>query len=158
MSPVHSQSPSEAMTVISANVEGLSANTAYILSELCKIQHYHCLCLQETHRAKDQSRPKITGMTVVAECPHKHGSSVFVIIIVIYSICIALYNTLLCCEYYKIDSDFSICGTSVKHVFIIPSAHVRIHVNTHKLTIHTYGIHNDITKPNQPNVTVINVN
>ena len=79
MSAVHSQSPSGAMTVISANVEGLSANKAYILSKLCKIQHCHCLCLQETHRAKDQTRPKILGMTLVAERPHnKHGSSVFV--------------------------------------------------------------------------------
>ena len=78
MSAVHSQSPSGAITVISANVEGLSANKASILSELCKIQHCHCLCLQETHRAKDQGRPKIPGMTLVAERPHKHGSSVFV--------------------------------------------------------------------------------
>ena len=79
MSAVHSQSPSRAMTVISANVEGLSANKASILSELCKIQHCHCLCLQETHRPKDQARPKIPGMTLVAERPHnKHGSSVFV--------------------------------------------------------------------------------
>ena len=79
MSAVHSQSPSGAMTVISANVEGLSANKASILSELCKIQHCHYLCLQETHRAKDQVRPKIPGMTLVAERPHnKHGSSVFV--------------------------------------------------------------------------------
>ena len=39
----------------------------------------HCLCLQETHGAKDQARPKIPGMTLVAERPHnKHGSSVFV--------------------------------------------------------------------------------
>ena len=77
MSAVHSQSPSRAMTVISENVEGLSANKASILSELCKIQH--CLCLQETHRSKDQARPKIPGMTLVAERPHnKHGSSVFV--------------------------------------------------------------------------------
>ena len=57
----------------------LSANKAAILSELCKIQHCHCLCLQETHRAKDQARPKIPGMTLVAERPHnKHGSSIFV--------------------------------------------------------------------------------
>ena len=79
MSVVHSQSPSGAITVISANVEGLSAKKESILSELCKIQHCHCLCLQETHRAKDQARPKIPGMALVAECPHnKHGSSVFV--------------------------------------------------------------------------------
>ena len=79
MSAVHSQSPSGAMTVISANVEGLSANKAHILSALCKIQHCHGLCLQETHRAKDQAKPKIPGMTQVAERPHnKHVSSVFV--------------------------------------------------------------------------------
>ena len=79
MSAVHSQSTLRAMTVISANVEGLSANKASILSELCKIQHCHCLCLQETHRAKDQARPKILRITLVAERPHnKHGSSVFV--------------------------------------------------------------------------------
>ena len=79
MSAVHSLSPSGAMTVISTNAEGLSANKASILSELCKIQHYHCLCLQETHQAKDQATPKIPGMTLVAERPHnKHGSFVFV--------------------------------------------------------------------------------
>ena len=56
----------------------LSANKASILSELCKIQHCHCLFLQEIHRAKDQARPNIPGMTV-AERPHnKHGSSVVV--------------------------------------------------------------------------------
>ena len=79
MSAVHSQSPSGAMTVISANVEDLSANKASILSELCKIQHCHCLCRQEIHRAKDQAMPKIPGMTLVAERLHnKYGSSFFV--------------------------------------------------------------------------------
>ena len=79
MSAVNSQSPSGVMTVISANVEGLSANEASILSELCKMQHCYCLCLQETHRSKYQARPKIPGVTLVAERPHnKHGSSVFV--------------------------------------------------------------------------------
>ena len=79
MSAVHSQSPSGAMTVISANVEGLSPNKASILSELCKIQHCYCRCLQETHRAKYQAMPKIPCMTVVAERPNnKHGTSDFV--------------------------------------------------------------------------------
>ena len=42
-------------------------------------KHCHCLCLHETHRAKDQARPSIPGMALVAERPHnKHGSSVFV--------------------------------------------------------------------------------
>ena len=77
MSVVHSQSPSVAMTVISANVEGLTASKASILSVICKEQH--CLCLQETHRSKDQAMPRNPGMALVAERPHnKHGSSVFI--------------------------------------------------------------------------------
>ena len=79
MSAIHSQSFSDALIVISADIEGLTANKASILSELCKDKHCHWLCLQETHRAKDQARPNIPGMTLVAERPHnKHGSSVFV--------------------------------------------------------------------------------
>ena len=45
-----------ALTVISANVEGLTASKASILSEMCKEQHCHCLCLQETHRSKNQAK------------------------------------------------------------------------------------------------------
>ena len=74
---------------------------------------------------------------------------------------VLLYFTLKrCCEYYKIDSDFFNLGyiNLNQYVTSIPSAHVLIHVNTHTLTIHTYGIHNDITTHNPPNVTVINVN
>ena len=51
----------------------------------------------------------------------------------------------------------SIWGSVIKHVFNIPR-HVLIHANTRKLTIHTYGISNDITKQNQPDATVIIVN
>ena len=40
MSAVHSQSPSVAMTVISANVEGITVSKASILSVMCKEQHY----------------------------------------------------------------------------------------------------------------------
>ena len=44
---------------------------------MCKEQHCHCL--KETHRSKDQARPMIPGMALVAERPHnKHGSSVFI--------------------------------------------------------------------------------
>ena len=58
------------MTVISANIEGLTASKASMLAEMCKREHCHCLCLQETHRAPHLARPKITGMTLVAERPH----------------------------------------------------------------------------------------
>ena len=67
-----------AMTVISANVEGLTPSKASILSAMCK-QHCQCLCLQETLRSNDQPRPMIPGMALVSEHPHnKHGSSVII--------------------------------------------------------------------------------
>ena len=76
MSDVHSQNSSDALVVISANIEG---NKASILSELCKDKHCYCLCLQETDRAKDQAMPGIPGMALVAERPHnKHEGHVFV--------------------------------------------------------------------------------
>ena len=67
MSAFHSQSPSVAMTVISANVEGLTASNASMLSDVCKEQHCHCLCLQEAHRGERKARPKIPVMTLVAD-------------------------------------------------------------------------------------------
>ena len=66
MSTTSSQSLSSALTVISANIEGLSAIKASMLSDLCKEQHCHCLCLQETHRGERKARPRIPGMTLVA--------------------------------------------------------------------------------------------
>ena len=79
MSAVHSQSPSVAMTVICANVVGLTVSKASILSVMYMEKDCHCLCVQETHRSKDQARPRIPGMALVAERPHnKHGISVFV--------------------------------------------------------------------------------
>ena len=79
MSAVHSQSPSVAMSVISANVEGLTASKACILSVMCKEQYCQCPCIQETHQSKGQARPRIPGIVLVAERPHNtHGSSVFI--------------------------------------------------------------------------------
>ena len=51
MSTVNSQSLSTALILISANIEGLTASKESMLSEMCKREHWHCLCLQETHRA-----------------------------------------------------------------------------------------------------------
>ena len=77
MSAVHSQSPSVAMTVIYANIEGLTASKASILLVMCKEQHCHCLW--SPRNSKDQARPRIPGMALVAECPHnKHDSFVFI--------------------------------------------------------------------------------
>ena len=79
MSAANSQDLSTAMTVISANIEGLTASKASLLSEMCRKEHCHCLCLQETHRATHLPRPKVAGMTLVAERSHiKHGSSILI--------------------------------------------------------------------------------
>ena len=65
--------------MISANIEGLSAVYTAMLSDLCKEQHCHCLCLQETHRGARKVRPRIPGMTLVAERSHdKYGSAIFI--------------------------------------------------------------------------------
>ena len=78
MSVVTSQSLSTALTVISANIEGLTAVKASILSEMCK-RECHCLCLQETHRSTNLPRPKIDGMSLVVEPPHnKYGSAILI--------------------------------------------------------------------------------
>ena len=79
MSSVTSQSLSTALTVISANIEGLTAAKASILSEMCKRESCHCLCLQETHRSTNLPRPKIAGMSLVVERPHnKYGSAILI--------------------------------------------------------------------------------
>ena len=64
-----------------------------------------------------------------------------------------LYSKALC-EYYKLDSDLNL-GFIMKHVLSILK---RTCTNTCKLTMHIYGILNDITKHKQPEATVINVN
>ena len=81
MSAVTSQSLSTALTVISANIEGLTAAKASILTEMCKRECCHCLCLQETHRSTNLPRPKITGMSLVVDPvrPHnKYGSAILI--------------------------------------------------------------------------------
>ena len=46
---------------------------------MCKREHCHCLCLLETHRVPHHARPKITGMTFVAERPHiKYGNIILI--------------------------------------------------------------------------------
>ena len=79
MCTTSSQSLSSALTVISANIEDLSAVKAFMLSDVCKEQHCRCLCLQETHGGARKVRPRIPGMTIVAERPHdKYGSAIFI--------------------------------------------------------------------------------
>ena len=79
MSTVNSQSLSTALTARSANIEGLTVSKASMLSEMCETEHCHCLCLQETHRALHLARPKIHGVTLIAERPHiKYGSATLI--------------------------------------------------------------------------------
>ena len=79
MSAVNSQSLSTTLTVMSANIEGLTASKASILSDMYKRERCHCLCLQETHRPTNLSRPKVAGMSLVAERPHtKYGSDILI--------------------------------------------------------------------------------
>ena len=76
---VNSQSLSTPLTVISVNIEGLTASKASMLSEMCKRAHCHCLCLQETHRAPHLARPKIPGMTLIAGRPHiKYDNAILI--------------------------------------------------------------------------------
>ena len=68
-----------ALTVTSANIEGLTAAKSSILSHMCKRECCHCLCLQETHRSTNLPRPKIAGMLLVVERPHnKYGSAILI--------------------------------------------------------------------------------
>ena len=79
MSTTSNQSLFSALTVISANIEGLSAVRASMISNLCKEQHCHSLYLKETHRGARKARPRIPGMTLVAKRLHdKYGSAIFI--------------------------------------------------------------------------------
>ena len=78
MSTVTSYSLSATLTVISANIEGLTSAKASILSEMCKRECCICLCLQETHRSTNLRRPKIAGMSLVVKLPHKYGIAIII--------------------------------------------------------------------------------
>ena len=65
--------------MISANVEGLTAVEASLLSGMCKVGHGHWLYPQETHRDSVHARPKVPGITQIAKRPHKkYGDTIFV--------------------------------------------------------------------------------
>ena len=79
MSAVISQRLSTVLTVISANIEGLTTSKASILSEMCKREHCHRLCLQEANRTTNLLRFKIVGMLLVAQHPHnKYGRAILI--------------------------------------------------------------------------------
>ena len=67
------------LTIISANVEGLTSSKEELFANICKDHHCDVLCLQETHCGTTHKRPKIDCMTPAVERPHaKHGSAMFV--------------------------------------------------------------------------------
>ena len=79
MSTLNSQGLPTELTVISANIEGLTAVKDTMLSGMCKDKHCQCVCLQETHRSQSQASPRIPGMSLVAKRPHnKYGSAVII--------------------------------------------------------------------------------
>ena len=67
------------MTVISLNIEGLSAAKEDLIAKMCFKRKCSVLCLQETHRRPQSHRLKVSGITCVAELPRdKYGSAIFV--------------------------------------------------------------------------------
>ena len=67
------------MTVISLNVEGLSADKEDFIAKMCFKHKCSVLCLQETHSTPQSHRPKVNGMTCNVEFLHdQHGSAIFV--------------------------------------------------------------------------------
>ena len=79
MSTQNSQGIHTPLTVIFANIEGFTHVKSAMLSVMCNDKHCQCLCRKETHRSQTQVRPRIPGMSLVAERPHnKYGSAVFI--------------------------------------------------------------------------------
>ena len=67
------------MTVISLNIEGLSAAKEDLIAKMCFKHKCSVLCLQETRCGPQSYRPRVNGMTCIAELPHdKYGSAIFV--------------------------------------------------------------------------------
>ena len=67
------------MTLISANIEGLSPPKRDLIAKLCSEHNCQVLCLQETHKGSYNNRPNITGMKMAIEKPHeKYGSTIYV--------------------------------------------------------------------------------
>jgi len=67
-----------AFTVLTLNIEGLSACKSELLATLCTETQCDVLCLQETHRDETNIRPRIPGMNLIIEIPNAlYGSPIF---------------------------------------------------------------------------------
>ena len=67
------------LTIMSFNVEGLSAAKQQLITDLRQRLQCAVVCMQETHRGPDAIRRSIPGMDLVIERPHtQYGSAIFV--------------------------------------------------------------------------------
>ena len=68
-----------ALTIMSINVEGLSAAKEQLIAHLSQRPQCAVVCIQATHRGPGATRPSIPGMDLAIERPHSHyGSAIFV--------------------------------------------------------------------------------
>ena len=75
----HGSLSGPALSIISSNIEGLTGTKQDLLADICVKNDCYILCLQETHRGPTRFRPRITGMSLIAEIPHdQYGSAIFV--------------------------------------------------------------------------------
>ena len=62
--------PGPALTIMSFNIEGLSAAKQQLVADLSKKHECAVLCIQETHHGPDDIRPNIPGMEIAIERPN----------------------------------------------------------------------------------------
>ena len=68
-----------ALTIMSFNVEGISAAKEQLIADLRQRLQCAVVCIQETHRGPDAIRHSIPGMDLAIERPHsQYGSAIFV--------------------------------------------------------------------------------
>ena len=68
-----------ALTIMSFNVEWLSAAKEQLVADLRQRLQCAVVCIKETHRGPDAIRPSIPGMDLAIERPHsQYGSAIFV--------------------------------------------------------------------------------
>ena len=68
-----------ALTIMSFNVEGLSAAKQQLIADLRYRLQCAVVCMQDTHRWPDNIRPSIPGMDLAIERPHpQYGSAICV--------------------------------------------------------------------------------
>ena len=68
-----------ALTIMSFNVEGLSAAKQQLVDDLSNKHRCAVVCMRETHRGPNDIRPNVPGMDLAIERPHaQYGSAIFV--------------------------------------------------------------------------------